>query len=295
MDEAGEDLYRTRMASPPNETRFLESFHYLPNPERGQGLLSVLRAGQVAAGIDYAVRRQSLQGHDLIYCLKGAGQVELDGMWQSVSAGHLVWLPGHVPHGHAAAAEDPWMVLWVRLDGMALEPCWRHLMAGRRMTVEVEHGSLIVAWFERLFACLRLRSADIGLALNALAAELLLMIEAELKGSLATRLPVPLARLTTAMGAEPHLPWTEAEMEAVAHVSASHLRRLFRDHLKMTPRAWLRRERILLAQDLLTRPGARVSAVAEACGFCDIYHFSREFWRTVGLSPTEWRRNEAGV
>jgi AraC-like DNA-binding protein len=96
------------------------------------------------------------------------------------------------------------------------------------------------------------------------------------------------------MGAEPQRPWAEADMEAVAHVSAAHLRRLFRDHLKVTPRRGSGASASCSRRTSWPGQGARVSAVAEACGFCDIYHFSREFRRTVGQSPTQWRRNEAG-
>jgi transcriptional regulator GlxA family with amidase domain len=79
-------------------------------------------------------------------------------------------------------------------------------------------------------------------------------------------------------------------MRDVARVSAPHLRRQFQTHFRMTPREWLRRERIKLAQDLLGQAEASVTAIANTCGFYDIYHFSREFRRVVGQSPTEWRR-----
>jgi len=38
--------------------------------------------------------------------------------------------------------------------------------------------------------------------------------------------------------------------------------------------------------------GASLAEVAEACGFCDVYHFGREFKRSVGISPAAWRRSE---
>ena len=44
----------------------------------------------------------------------------------------------------------------------------------------------------------------------------------------------------------------------------------------------------------MLRDGSPIASVAEACGFCDVYHFSREFKRVVGASPAAWRRKELG-
>jgi AraC-like DNA-binding protein len=44
----------------------------------------------------------------------------------------------------------------------------------------------------------------------------------------------------------------------------------------------------------MLRDGSPIASVAEACGFCDVYHFSREFKRVVGAAPAAWRRKELG-
>ena len=48
------------------------------------------------------------------------------------------------------------------------------------------------------------------------------------------------------------------------------------------------------AQTLLVSSEMPLAQVADRCGFCDVYHFSREFKRTVGSPPATWRRNERG-
>ena len=63
----------------------------------------------------------------------------------------------------------------------------------------------------------------------------------------------------------------------------------FRDIVGWTPHAYLVRGRILAAKRLLRR-GVAVAAAGERLGFSSISHFSSEFKRAEGLSPSEYAK-----
>jgi len=277
----------------PLATRVLESFHYLPDPIWAGCMMAIPRAGKLAAGPDYRIERPRSPGQDLLFCTSGRGTIRVNSTVTNVVAGDFVWLPGELPHGHAADTDDPWTMCWLRVDGPQIAAVRDALVGPLGGLIPINRGTVLLGWFERLFDCMRVRGPGCDLVLNKLMAELLSFLHHEHIEHPAQQLPSSLSRLTAAMSARPADPWPEDEMHEVARVSPAHMRRQFRTYLRMTPRAWLRRERIMLAQDLLGRSNASVASIADACGFSDIYHFSREFRRTVGQSPTEWRRTEA--
>jgi len=70
--------------------------------------------------------------------------------------------------------------------------------------------------------------------------------------------------------------------------SEPHLRRLFREHLGMSPGEYLKTQRIEVAKQLLRTGRFTVCEVAEKVGFSDPYYFSRTFKSVVYVSPREY-------
>jgi AraC-like DNA-binding protein len=276
-------------------TTFLESFNYVPQPGWTRAAFTVLRAGKVAAAPDYRVERAAHPGQDVIYCLSGRGMAETAGTRLDVGPGQLVWLANEAPHMHAADPDEPWTVLWFRFDGPNPAALRTKLFAEGPPRAQFAEGSYPVAWFERLFAVLRSRDAGLDLRLNALVADFVAAIDSAGTGDAARDLPAPVAEAIVAMRADLSLPWSATDLSRVAGLTPSQMRRLFARHLRQSPRQWLIRERLMQAQSLLAETGASIIEIAERCGFCDVYHFGREFKRSVGMPPAQWRRSERGA
>jgi AraC family transcriptional regulator len=85
------------------------------------------------------------------------------------------------------------------------------------------------------------------------------------------------------------------ELAQVLRLSASHFCRAFKCTLGTSPRDYVLRRRIAVAQDLMLTTSEPLSAIAIRCGMCDQQHFTRSFHRMVGETPYAWRRHRQGA
>jgi AraC family transcriptional regulator len=76
-------------------------------------------------------------------------------------------------------------------------------------------------------------------------------------------------------------------LAAAAHISSSHLVRLFKEATGLPPHQYVLQERVRKAQALLRR-GDAVNDVAAALGFSDQSHLHRHFKRILGVTPREF-------
>jgi AraC-like DNA-binding protein len=288
----GPSLYKSRMRA---ATASLESLHYVPEPGWMRSAFGVLRAGKLAAAADYRIERASHTGQDILYCLSGSGVVETLGQRLEVQEGQLVWIANEGPHAHFADPRTPWTVLWFRLDGPNPAALREKLFGDSAPRVTIDEGAIVIAWFDRLFSAMRGRELGLDLRLNLLVGEFLTIVDRALTGSALPGIPRALAALLAALRADLSRRWSAGELSMVTGLSDSQTRRLFRKHLRASPRQWLARERLMHAQALIVQNRAPLAEIAETCGFCDVYHFSREFRRSVGMPPAAWRGSELGA
>lgn len=93
-----------------------------------------------------------------------------------------------------------------------------------------------------------------------------------------------------ALAADPARPWSSRALAARLGVSQPHLIRRFTAAVGLPPLAYLARLRAERACALLTRGDASISAIAEAVGWPEAFHFARRFKAHTGMSASDYRR-----
>jgi AraC-like DNA-binding protein len=81
-----------------------------------------------------------------------------------------------------------------------------------------------------------------------------------------------------------------AELAEQSGFSPAYMRRTFAARYGCSPKEYLDRLRNEHAVRRLLYTGDSVTDIARACGYLDVYQFSKAFKKRTGLAPTEYRR-----
>jgi AraC family transcriptional regulator len=84
------------------------------------------------------------------------------------------------------------------------------------------------------------------------------------------------------------------ELASLLGLSASHFCRAFKSAFGASPRDYVVRRRIEVAQAMMLTTSEPLYSIALSCGMCDQQHFTRSFRRIVGETPSMWRRTRRG-
>lgn len=80
-------------------------------------------------------------------------------------------------------------------------------------------------------------------------------------------------------------------LAAEARLSPDHFGKAFRASMSMTPFNYIAQRRITTAKELLLNPSISITEIAMRLGFSSHSHFTDLFRKTVGLTPSQWRRD----
>ncbi len=77
------------------------------------------------------------------------------------------------------------------------------------------------------------------------------------------------------------------DLADMIHLSPVYLSTLFHENMGVTLKKYINTIRINHAESMLTNNECNVTEAAEACGFCDVFYFSRVFTEIKGYNPRE--------
>ena len=229
----------------------------------------------------------------LIFCMNGAGSLEMDNQTHAIGPGDLAVIPPFVPHVYRADERDPWSIFWLHLAGTHLRDALGLMGTSRaRPLLHVPDRALMRGAFEDLYATLSYRYADGGLV--AMAGEVLRLlsrIQLHQSASPTPRHPASDRILQTVAFMERHveLRLTITALAARAGLPVSTFGHQFRQRTGRPPMAYFIQLKVGRACDLLQQTALTVREIAGQLGYDDPYYFSRIFKRVQGCSPVHYR------
>jgi AraC family transcriptional regulator, arabinose operon regulatory protein len=277
------------------KTEFLVSCYNTPSERVRRLFYVVLRAGHLRSAPDYRVERDHLPGHDLLLCLAGSGYVLTGNRRFKVVSGEMAWISGHHPHAHWADQTNPWELLWLRIDGRAVEETCNILSVPRLPVFSGIPIDSLRKEFLGVLQLMTLRPLALDAALNAAVATILALLfenrQADPFDAFCT-LPEDAADVREAltnMALYPNRPWRVSDLARLCRLSEPHFYRKFKQATGSTPIDWLRRERINHARRRLLESGDPIKQISEQVGYNDPFFFSRDFKRYTGVAPKNYR------
>tara|TARA_R110002072_G_scaffold73834_3_gene175325 strand:+ start:12689 stop:13630 length:942 start_codon:yes stop_codon:yes gene_type:complete len=242
-------------------------------------------------------RMQRLRHDDnlLIYCVEGQGHATA-GNWRGlIGPGQVLLLPQGVAHAYEADGADPWTIYWVHFQGSSTAVFNQYLgdREGVPPVTQTGISPQLVAHFRGLMAVHRTgynTRAFINAA-NQLR-HLLTHIALEIRQARANNSEsFHLEEVQSLMLEHIGQPLNLDTLAAAAKLSKFHFSNKYKALTGYSPMKHFLNMKMEHACHLLDTSQLSIKGVAAALGYDDQLYFSRQFSKTVGMSPRTYRRS----
>lgn len=260
------------------------------------GDLSILECGKEKCVPDKKFTYTPKRYHMFHYCLSGKGYFERNGKKYEVRRGSGFYIaPNDVPM-YYPDSEDPWTYIWVGFDGLRA----RALLSASRISAEEpiffdsktsEMRDALISMYENYkldgkagLKCLGLLYEVFGVLTEGYKEE-------EKISSQQMHIHEAVEFIHNNYG----FAITVKDIADSLDISPNYLANIFAKELGKSPKQYLTEYRMERAKVLLSMGEYRVKQVAQMVGYANQLHFSSEFRKFYGTSPTECKRSENAV
>lgn len=244
----------------------------------------------------YSYRKNERHDYCLQYVISGEGFFFTNGTLYAVKKGDLFLLPQAKEHYYKAKSTNPYDYYWIHFNGSGIEEYLSFIgLTNETPIIRNIFDEEIVKTFESLMDESKNKSTLSQLRILSLGYQLLCLVASKISTNDAAEKNVydELCNIVTNYIIENFRnPITLDDIAAKCSFDKRYLIRIYKKKTGFTPVHFLLSYRleyacILLKQDL------PINQVAFACGFNDIPNFNVRFKKMIGVTPSEFKKQQS--
>jgi len=246
----------------------------------------------------YRERKNGCLQNILIYCTKGEGWFEINGIREVLQKNQYVIISANTPHKYGSDNQNPWSIYWIHFTGSKSHLFINH--PNKKIEIDLASNARYrdrILLFEEIFNNLEmqynmenLEYANICLWHMLGSFRYLSQFRKITEYNPEDKIAKSIRFMRDQMGDKLSL------VSIAEHVglSVSQFSLLFKKKTSRTPVDYLTHLRIQQASKLLDFSTLRINEIALQIGYTDPFYFSRMFSKIMGLSPKEYRKMKKG-
>ncbi len=241
-------------------------------------------AGVTYADPNYHIRRFNSKFYVFEYIRSGTGYAEFGGELVHLSEGDAYILHPNTFHHYYSDHRRPWEKVWLNIQGSMIS----HLLSDYHLSFNcyirgLSNGGFLDSFLDTMEQDPRQSKNKLALLLHqhiSLFSEAYNALTSEPSAALAMKNYID-ENLTRSLSIE----------ELAAHVSLSRSRalHLFKEEYGVTPYHYFLSQRLELAQNMLSSTCLPIQEISNMLGFPDYRHFTSQFKKWTGVTPTYFR------
>jgi len=247
---------------------------------------------------EHIIRPSGLPFYQWLHCVKGNGQLIIEGNVYRISEEMGFFLCPNVPHEYFAVTQ-PWTTYWLTFDGPALDPLFDLLNIGKWNIFHISSLQTLEGLLNEIYLSICSESPLKLVECSSLLYQFLIKLRACVQPDLLSNALSPYKQLQPVinyMEQNYFLSLSLNDMAAIIKVTPYHLCRLFRRAFHMTPFQYLTRLRIQKAKEYLIQvPGATVKEASQKVGYSDVSYFCAVFKKYEGVTPAEFKKIHGAI
>lgn len=273
--------------------------HIDATAEAKANIVYLQEVGYFFTGENYYTKRQGLDSFLVKVVVSGGGILEYGGHTERVNAGQFFWIDCmNYQHYYTDPKEGHWDVIWVHFSGSpsrAYYEAFRKLSGGSAVG-KLPAGSPVYKILDVLLN--RFPSTE----------EKQNFFEADLHNSgILTQLMIACVSAVGSGGESVHMPTgvqdirkfldanydqkiTLEDLSNKFNLDPYYLQKLFKRYTGQSPTQYIIHLRMARAKTLLRSTTQSVSEIAYAVGIDNVSHFTRQFKKSEGMSPVQYRK-----